>query len=221
MFIRNRLLRALGPQDFAALTARIEPVALGRGDSVLTSNEPIEWAYFIEEGMVGTSLSGDEIEIGPIGREGVVGAHLLIEDSISPFTHTVHVSGDAQRLAFTHLKDLAKKSPAIAAVISRYVHFFNVQTAETAVVNARCDVEQRLARWILMCRDRSENDVLVVTHSAAALRTRRAAGERDRRDPQARSRPRHQGEPDEDHDSQPGNSRGGRWQRLWVRPHRI
>jgi CRP-like cAMP-binding protein len=169
-FVRNRLLRVLGTEDFADVTRQAEPVVLRVGDTIVAANQPGEWVYFVEEGMVGSSLSYDRIEIGPIGREGVVAAQLLVPDAQSPFMHNVQLHGDALRLGVDVFHSLVRNSPALSTVIARYAHFHNLQTAEAAVVNARCDVEQRLARWILMCRDRSENDVLGFTHSTVAGR---------------------------------------------------
>ena len=123
-----------------------------------------------------TRSSAGAIEIGMIGREGLVGAApVLLGDDRSPYDCFIQMSGAAFRIPTGDLIAAVRKSPSLHAVLLRYVQCLMVQTAQTALVNAAFTIEVRLARWLLMSHDRGESDEMVITHEflAAMLGVRR------------------------------------------------
>lgn len=171
--LRNRLLRAFSPADFELIRVDLEPLALYRGDVLIRPHEPIRHAYFIEDGLCSTIAiaprATHRIEVGLIGREGVVGTPLLLGTDRTPNECLIQVSGAAFRIAAGRLRAALAASATLQAMLLRYVQAFAIQTAHTALSNGSNTVEERLARWLLMCRDRLDGDDLPLTHELIAV----------------------------------------------------
>jgi len=155
-FVRNRLLSALAPDDFASLQPQLEPVSLKMREIIIEPNQPIEHVYFIERGITSVlaEASGGRIEVGMIGSEGLAGLSALLGVDMSPHAFMVQAEGEALRLPAAPMRAAYQQRPGINAVIGRFIHAFMVQTSQTAYANATLNVEARLARWILMTQDR-------------------------------------------------------------------
>ncbi len=177
-FSGNGLLRALPQSSVNELCHHFEPVLLP-GRTVLTvPGAPLEYAFFPVSGMCSTIVSTDQSShaiSGLIGREGFVGAAIVLHASREPCRIVVEFPIRALRISASRLFAIAQHND-IGAVLLRYIHTLMVQTANTAVVNVICRVEERLARWLLMIQDRVDSNVLSVTHQhlARALAVRRA-----------------------------------------------
>ncbi|WP_267360034.1 MULTISPECIES: Crp/Fnr family transcriptional regulator [unclassified Methylobacterium] len=175
--IHNRLLATLAPEDFARLAPALEPVSLPLREVLITSQQPIAHAYFVEAGVV--SLVADtaaaRIEIGLVGREGLAGTPLVLGTDRTPHTAVVQVEGTALKITAAELQAALQASAPLRGVLGRYVQSLIVQVGQTVYANAELTVEGRLARWILMTHDRLEQDELPLIHEflAAMLAVRR------------------------------------------------
>jgi CRP-like cAMP-binding protein len=169
--VRNRILAALAPEDFALLQPKLEPVRLEFRQTILEANKPIEHVDFVERGITSVLAEGGEgrIEIGMIGSEGLVGLPVLLGSDDSPYTFLVQADGDALRIPAADLRAAYQQNPGINAVVGRFMHAFMVQIAQTAYANATLNVEARLARWILMTHDRLARDELPLTHEFLSM----------------------------------------------------
>ena len=165
--VRNRLLRALSSDDFEHLAPQLELIDTQITEYLITANEPITVCYFPEWGFasVVANQGGNELEVGLIGNEGLVGAiPVLLHDDRTP--HAVYVQGGGKMysIATTVLLDAVDSRPTLRRLLLRYVQSHLVQVGQTAYAQATLGLEGRLARWLLMCHDRIEGDEILLTH---------------------------------------------------------
>ncbi|MCJ2057608.1 Crp/Fnr family transcriptional regulator [Methylobacterium sp. J-048] len=164
--VRNKLLLALPPEDFVRLqpALRVEQMLLRQ--VVIPPHTAIHAAYFPEEGFASITLDGKNgrVEIVIIGREGVVGVGpILLGDDRSPHTHFVQMAGRMVSIDAEALRAAVERHPALRRLLHRYIQIQYVQTAQTAFANAKGNTVCRLARWLLMCHDRVNDDMVTVT----------------------------------------------------------
>jgi CRP-like cAMP-binding protein len=168
---RNQLLSALPAEDFAALQSRLEPVKLELRQVLIEPNQPIAHVYFMERGYtsITANTNGSKIEVGLIGREGMVGVPIALGVRATPFEYFIQHAGDGLRMASHHLEEVIDERPSLHRVLLRYAQALNVQTSGTAFANAKHTVETRLARWLLMCHDRVDGDDIEITHDFLSM----------------------------------------------------
>lgn len=165
--VKNRILAALPRGEQSRLLAHLEPISLTQGSELYKSGDLIEHVYFPEDGVVSLVThmrDGATIEVGLIGRDGMVGIPVLLGDDIAFETAVVQIAGSARRMKTSALKERLKRShnPLLVQLLL-YTRTLMKQVAQTAACNSRHTVEKRLARWLLMCHDRVESDELLLT----------------------------------------------------------
>jgi len=135
-------------------------------------NRPIEAVYFMEAGIASVvAIQSDEtrVEVGLIGREGMSGIAVVLGGDQSPHSTYIQVAGEAQRTTINKLRKAMYASETLRGLLLKFAQAFMVQTAQTAIANARAHIDQRLARWILMAHDRTGDANLPLTHEFLAL----------------------------------------------------
>lgn len=165
--LSNRLLSKLSGQDFSSLAAFLEPVTFGPGEIVAKADQPLAHVYFLESGMVSIvarSPEGLRTEAGIIGREGFVHPAIALEAGQIPNDIQIQLKDDAHRVAVSDFSELIHASATLRKILLRYAQVYNVQVTATALTNSVHQVEERLARWLLMVHDRSDSDDLALTH---------------------------------------------------------
>ncbi len=170
--VRNRILAALPPEEFALIIGKIHRVELSLGESLHRAGEPIEDVYFVESGFISvlTMLSdGAPLEIGLIGAEGCAGVSVILGAKNSYSETMCQTSGGAYRIGVTALKEVVAHAPHLRDLLLRYAHVFHVQVAQTAACNAHHELGQRLARWLLAAHDRSGVPQLSLTQDLIAV----------------------------------------------------
>lgn len=170
--VRNHLLRALSPDAFALLQPHLEPINLNLKDPLNIPNQPTSHVYFMDEGVGSIMLGPDRttgVEVGMVGREGFLGTSVILGAGQSPHHVFVQIPGRGWRISAERLRAATAANAALQALLLRYLHAFMVQMASTAHANADYTVDERLARWILMCHDRVDGDVIAITHEFMAL----------------------------------------------------
>jgi CRP-like cAMP-binding protein len=169
---RNLLLASLSAADLRPLLPRLEPVVLALRHVLEIPNKRVEAVYFPESGfasVVAGQAKQAEVEVGLIGREGMSGLTIVLGNHSSPHSTYMQAGGQGQRLRTTELRKAMQESPSLQASLLRYVQVFMVQTAHTAIANARAKLDERLARWILMADDRLDGASLPLTHEFLSL----------------------------------------------------
>ncbi len=164
---RNHLLASLSSGDSGLIIPSLERLDLPVRYRLAAAHEPIGSIYFLEAGIASiTSSVGREpaIEIGIIGREGVVNLPALIGSDRSPNNTYMQVGGSGLRIGTETLLDAMGKSVSLTTMLLRSVHVFMVQTASTVLANGRASLAERLARWLLMALDRVDGDEIALTH---------------------------------------------------------
>jgi CRP-like cAMP-binding protein len=161
---RNRVLAALPKAELNRLMPHLSPVTLEQEHTLLDGTAP--HAYFLEQGIasvVVTLRNGDTVEVGIIGIDGVVGLPILLGTEGSPGRTFVQIAGSGFRLDAGILKEEFERTGKLRQHLQRYMQGFMVQAAQTAACNRLHNIEERLARWLLSCRDRMESDQLRLT----------------------------------------------------------
>ena len=168
----NQLLARM-PAALADLVfADLEPVDLPQGMILEHPNEPVEHVYFPTAGVISivamTPQGQTQIEAGLVGREGMSGTMVVLGTDRSPHQTTVQIGGAGYRMPAAQLRE-ALQQEALRERLLHYCHALSVQTAHTALANAKLKLDARLARWLLMCHDRIEGDEVPLTHDFLSI----------------------------------------------------
>jgi CRP-like cAMP-binding protein len=162
---RNRVLAALPKVEINRLKPHLSLVTLEQEETLLDGKAG--HAYFVEQGIasvVVTVNNGNTVEVGIIGIDGVVGLPILLGTGTAPGRTFVQIAGSAHRINAEILKEEFDRPGELRNYLQRYMQAFMVQTAQTAACNRLHNIEERLARWLLSCRDRTDTDQLHLTH---------------------------------------------------------
>lgn len=189
--VANTLIDTLPRTAKSRLLAICEPIDLVSGELVSRSDTPTRHIYFPTGSIVSLTTSAKAapvLEIGMVGSEGMLGAHMALGVSTSPLHARVRGSGTAWRVATGPFNRELLRSSALQRSLNRYVQVIILQlTADVRCLRFH-QIDQRFARWLLMTHDRSHSDSFNVTHQAIAhlMGVRRvgitkAAGELQRR----------------------------------------
>jgi CRP-like cAMP-binding protein len=150
----------------------LERVSLQLGELVYEAEDSIKYVYFPETAvfsMLATMEDGRTVEVGPVGKEGLVGLRVFLGAETTTDRVVVHMAGNALRLKATMLKaELAGRRPALLHNFLCYTRMLLAMTARTGACNKLHSLEQQLARWLLTMNDYA-GDELRLTHDLLAL----------------------------------------------------
>jgi CRP-like cAMP-binding protein len=169
--ITNRLLLSIPDREFDLLRPSLEFQELPHHQILHEPGQRIEFAYFLNRGMASLVIltsDGRSVEVAIVGREGLVGTPLAVGLERGPYRAIIQISADGFRVKANTLAEALSKSPELRTILNRYVLIQGLQVAQIAACNRLHEVEQRLARWLLMCQDRVESELLPVTHDFLA-----------------------------------------------------
>ncbi len=175
----NHLLACLPSADYRRLAPHLTAVPLEHRQALYEPNEPIRYAYFPEGGLVSVIApmeDGTQVEVGMIGREGMVGLPLVFGNETAPLRAVVQIPGAARRLDAEALRAALKRRGALAELLPRYAGAFLTHIMWAAACNGRHSVEKRCCRWLLTAHDRCDTDEMPLTqeYMAAMLSVRRS-----------------------------------------------
>jgi CRP-like cAMP-binding protein len=165
---RNKILAALSVEDTEALRPHLQLVTLTSNQVLYEHDSPITDVFFVEEGVVSlaatAALNDGRVEVGLTGREGVVGAPVMLNrEPYSAHRVFIQVPGAAYHMSSAALRTATERSVDLRERCLRYIDFLLVQTAQVAACNVRHNLPERLARWLLMVRDRIDSESLPMT----------------------------------------------------------
>jgi CRP-like cAMP-binding protein len=168
----NHLIEILPRQDRRNLLAVCEPVELVMSAVLCEPGQPTRHAYFPTHSFVSLLTLVDEkstLEVGMVGREGMLGVQLALGATITPLRGLVQGSGEAWRITADALRKQLALSAALRRNIQLYVYVLMKQFASSAACVRFHQIDQRLARWLLMTQDRAHADDFHVTHEFLAF----------------------------------------------------
>jgi CRP-like cAMP-binding protein len=167
----NLLLDALPSAERRELIGRCELVELTLGDVICEQGERISHVYFPIDSFVSLISSTDErsgLEVGLVGAEGMLGISLVLGVNIAPARAVVQGTGSAVRLDAAQFSREIEQSPSLEQALKRYLYILMSQLARTAACARFHVIEARLARWLLMIRDRANSAEFQLTHAVTA-----------------------------------------------------
>lgn len=158
--------------DFADILPHLAPVELPKSLGLVFPDQRIEHCWFLEDGiasLVATSNDGRETEAGIVGQDGMVDVATILGADQSPLTCLMQVAGYGYRLPVTVLRNALSASAEMRFLLNRYAYACFVDLSQTALANAAFTVEERLARWLLMCADRLGRNDIPLTHELLSI----------------------------------------------------
>jgi CRP-like cAMP-binding protein len=162
----NRILAALPKSDLDRLNGQLKLIQFKQHDSLSQAGEESRFAYFLEDGMasvVSELKGGGTVEVGLVGREGLVNLPGVTGTGSMPFHSFIQIAGQGYRIKTEVVASLFQRSAIFREKVLNLLHAQLVQTAQTAACNRRHEVTERLARWLLSCRDRGDSDDVRLT----------------------------------------------------------
>ena len=127
--------------------------------------------HFPNKGMISLVVpteGGRTVEAGVVGNEGMTGMAATVGLRRSPLREVAQISGDGFRVATAAFQRTLRSAPELSSALSRYAVLQGLQVAQTAACNRLHEIEQRLARWLLMVQDRIDEGMLMITHDFLA-----------------------------------------------------
>ena len=169
--VASSLLATLPRRDYLRLLAGLEPVTLSFGEVLYEAGDPIRHVYFPGDSLVSLLTLADghlPLEVGLVGHEGMVGVPLALGIDVSSARALVQGAGTAMRMTAARFRKEFRQSPPLQRELHRYTHVLMVQVTQTAACNRFHVVEARLARWLLMTRDRVRSEQFRMTQEFLA-----------------------------------------------------
>ena len=168
---RNRLLRALPPRNLKQLMPDLEFIRCQSEQILLDADASLDHVFFPDSGVVSVVAvyaDGSVIEMATIGREGCTGVQAIFGAKSSSTRLLVQIPGGATKMSRAAFNRVMKSMPAFRGLMFSYVQAFLEQVLVSVACNGRHSLKERLARWLLMMRDRSDDDVMPITHNLLA-----------------------------------------------------
>ena len=169
--VENTLIELLPAKDRARLLAICEPVELALSEVLCEPDKPTRHVYFPTRGFISLVAMVDGspgVEVGMVGREGMLGAQLVLGVVTAPLHALVQGSGSSWRVATVPFKRELARSAALRQVLNRYLYVLMAQQATSAACLRFHLIGQRLARWLLMSQDRAQSESFHITHEFLA-----------------------------------------------------
>jgi CRP-like cAMP-binding protein len=168
---RNRILRALPSSELERLMPELEHIHCGREQVLIDADSPLDHVFFPDSGVVSVVAlyaDGSIIEMATIGREGCTAIQAVFGAETSSVRLLVQIPGDAAKMPRAAFTRAMESTPSFRSLMYAYIQAFLEQVLVSVACNGAHSLKQRLARWLLMMRDRSDDDVLQITQNLLA-----------------------------------------------------
>jgi len=169
--VSNIILLSISDSDYSSLRPHLEYVSLPNHLVLHEAGGKLEFAYFPNRGLISLVVvmkDGRTAEAGIVGNEGFTGTLAAVGLRSSPLQAVIQISGDGFRVEVGALQNALESAPHLQMMLGRYAAIRSMQVAQTAACNRLHDIEQRLARWLLMTQDRVDAGSLHITHDFLA-----------------------------------------------------
>ena len=169
--VQNHLIELLPRTARLRLLAICEPVELVMAEVLSEVGIPTRHVYFPTKSFISlvTPIKGKPVlEVGMIGREGMLGTQLALGVRAAPLHALVQGPGTAWRIGAVAFRSELARSSALQRSLNRYVYVMMMQLASAASCLRFHQIEPRLARWLLMTQDRAQSNTFHITHEFLA-----------------------------------------------------
>lgn len=178
--VRNDILRALLNTEYKHLSPMLEQVDLKLGEIIYRADQRIDHVYFPETAavaMIDTVEDGRTVEVGIIGREGMVGINIFLGCLVTPDKAIVQIAGSAMRMKTDDLRKELRFGSPLQRLLLRYTQSLLAVISQSVACSQHHTVAQRLSRWLLTMHDHAEsNQFEMPQRSIAAMLGVRRSG---------------------------------------------
>src|SRR5271154_7343308 len=168
---RNRLLLALPARNLKRLMPELEQIHCQRAQVLMNADSALDHVFFPDSGVVSVVAvyaDGSIIEMATVGREGFTDVQAIFGAKRSSIQLLVQIPGTAAKMSRAAFMRAMQSMPSFRTLMEAYAQAFLEQVMVSVACNGAHSLKQRLARWLLMMRDRSDSDVLPITQSLLA-----------------------------------------------------
>src|ERR1700681_2380098 len=168
---RNRLFLALPARNLKQLMPELEQIRCQRGQVLMDADSSLHHVFFPDSGVVSVVAvyaDGSIIEMATIGREGCTGMQAIFGARTSSVRLLVQIPGSAAKMSRAAFTRAMESMPAFRGLMNAYVEAFLEQVMVSVACNGAHSLTERLARWLLMMRDRGDHDNLLITQDILA-----------------------------------------------------
>src|SRR5580658_5488033 len=165
---RNRLLLALPSSDLQQLMPDLQQIPCERGHVLMDADSPLDHVFFPDSGVVSAVAvyaDGSIIEMATIGREGCTAVQAVFGAESSSVRLLVQIPGGSAKMSRVAFTRAMGSMPSFRTLMYAYVQAFLEQVLVSVACNGAHSLKERLARWLLMMRDRGDDDALQITQS--------------------------------------------------------
>jgi CRP-like cAMP-binding protein len=178
--IQNAILLDLPRKERELVLSKSEYVQLPARTILAEMSAPIDFCYFLNSGVVSiirVMTDDKSVEVGLTGKEGFVGLPLIVDYHTSATRAIIQIDASSYRMRAQDLINVLDNCPRLAAALHRYSQELSVQAVQIAACNRLHEVDERLARWLLMSQDRVGKSTFPLTQEFIShmLGTRRAS----------------------------------------------
>ena len=162
----NALLSALPPEIFEQLQPKLESFELIYNTDIYAAGDVIEHVYFPESGIISllaVVAANLSLEVGIVGDEGMVGIPVFLGETVTLNRAVVQGAGFAMRMTAKDFIYESERGGELLRVLKKFTHSLMTQISQSAACNRYHPIEARLARWLLMTRDRMRSDEFKIT----------------------------------------------------------
>ena len=164
--IENRILASLPADEYSRVLRNLEAVHLKKGTVLYHAKDRVTDCYFPSSGMLSllsTTEKGETVEVAMVGKEGMIGVPAVLQMNVTPYEVMVQIESKAMRIKVDLIKKEFSQEGRLQTLLLRYTHSLLCQISQSAVCNSFHTVKQRLCRWLLICRDKSQSDTFSLT----------------------------------------------------------
>jgi CRP-like cAMP-binding protein len=161
------------------LLSQLEPVHLPFSEVLYEIDDPVDYIYFLNSGMVSmvsSTYEGESLEVGIVTYEGYLGLPIFLKDTASAYRMIVQAEGNALRMKVDTFKAMCNEHARLQEVLHRYTQSLIREVTQSALCICFHQLEARLCRWLLFCQDAVKSETLHLTQEFLAdmLGVRRA-----------------------------------------------
>jgi CRP-like cAMP-binding protein len=168
---RNRLLLALPSSNLKRLVPELQRIRCQRAQVLMDADSPLDHVFFPDSGVVSVVAvysDGRIIEMATIGREGCTAMQAVFGARSSSARLLVQIPGGAAKMSLTAFTRTMRSMPSFRSLMYAYFQAFLDQVMVSVACNGAHSLKERLARWLLMMRDRGDDDALQISQTLLA-----------------------------------------------------